>query len=112
MVKVPRTPKLGRSAKLDQFLLEAIDRMFHMSGLGGFDPKFCKNRNWRSMGSWSSKKLNQFRDWFLETAKDRMGWSEKVARQELAYFEMTQCWLDVPMEDGGEVESAAGVSVV
>lgn len=85
-----------RSKKTDDFIKNALNKMFQFVGFEGFDQNFVKQEEWYSLKSWTEEERETFRTWFLLEAKTKMQWSKKTAEREFAYYDLMWGWATNP----------------
>jgi hypothetical protein len=86
--------------KLNNFFQKAIDEMFKRVGFAGFDSDFAKQDGWYSKKSWTPEQRNQFRDWFITSARKDLRWSKRLAEREFAFFDFMWGWKDSTPDRG------------
>ena len=66
--------------------------MFKAVGFPGFDPKFAEQEQWFQKKTWNEKSRDEFKRWFVATARKDMRWSKSLAEKEFAYFDFSYGW--------------------
>jgi|688.fasta_scaffold856564_2 hypothetical protein len=87
------------SPKTAAFFRKALDAMFQSVGFDGFDPEFARQENWYAKRAWSRRQREDFRNWFVSSARKDLKWSERVAEREFGLFDLMWGWRDA-REDG------------
>ncbi len=83
-----------RRSKTEAFFKKALDAMFKAVGFDGFDPDFARQENWYAKREWSRQQREDFRKWFVASARRDMKWSIRTAEQEFSLFDLMWGWKD------------------
>lgn len=83
------------SSKTDKFLRKALDTMFKAVGFQGFDEEFVKQDAWYSRREWTAEQREEFRKWFVSSARKDLKWAKRTAEREFSFFDLMWGWRDM-----------------
>jgi hypothetical protein len=83
---------MNKPNKINSFLELALEQMFKVVGFEEFDKKFTQQKDWFQKKTWSSQQEQDFKSWFVATARKKLRWSKKTAEKEFSWFNFMWGW--------------------
>ncbi len=80
------------STKTNKFLTKALNKMFSVVGMKGWDKDFTKQENWFSLKTWTTKQRDQYKKWFMSEIKKDLKLNKKLAEKEWSWFYLMWGW--------------------
>lgn len=85
--------------KIDKFLEKALDKMFQVVGLASWDREFTKKQDWYMEYSWTEEQIDEYKKWFIQTARKDLKLNKQLALKEWSWFFLMWGWKQVKPEE-------------
>lgn len=80
-----------KSDKYEKFLQVILEQQFSLVGQK-YSSNFTKKKNWYTRFSWNEEQENEFREFFIVTAKRMLGLTKRAAEREFAWWNLDFGW--------------------
>lgn len=80
---------MTKDEKCEKFFRVILEQQFSLVGQK-YSPELTEGENWYTRFSWSEETEEEFRKFFVITAKRMLGWNKRIAEKEFLWWNL--CW--------------------